>query len=230
MNPVSLATGDGWFYNSATAKWDNHPAARTDASNTFTASQTINGDLTLSSGATISTSSGSLSVVAFTGQIAFASSGILGIRSGTTYTMASNGLINWTATTSNFQSATLDTGFYRVAAGQVGLYDANAGSNVSFFLQRKSSTTNQRSMASLDAAAVDNTDATRKYRAVLNVYDTAAREVMRGEASGSAALVGFLGATAVARQTITGSRGANAALASLLTGLANLGLITDSTT
>lgn len=44
------------------------------------------------------------------------------------------------------------------------------------------------------------------------------------------AKIGFLGAGAVARQTVTGSRGGNAALASLLTGLANLGLITDSST
>ena len=42
--------------------------------------------------------------------------------------------------------------------------------------------------------------------------------------------LGFHGATAVARQTVTGSRGGNAALASLLTALANLGLITDGTT
>lgn len=41
---------------------------------------------------------------------------------------------------------------------------------------------------------------------------------------------GFLGAAPVARPNVTGSRGGNAALASLLTGLANLGLITDSTT
>ena len=40
--------------------------------------------------------------------------------------------------------------------------------------------------------------------------------------------VGFFGATPAAKQTVTGSRGGNAALASLLTGLANLGLITDS--
>lgn len=42
--------------------------------------------------------------------------------------------------------------------------------------------------------------------------------------------VGFHGVPAVARQTITGSRGGNAALASLLTALHTLGLITDSTT
>ena len=41
---------------------------------------------------------------------------------------------------------------------------------------------------------------------------------------------GFNGTAAIAKPTITGSRGANAALASLLTALANYGLITDSTT
>jgi hypothetical protein len=38
---------------------------------------------------------------------------------------------------------------------------------------------------------------------------------------------GFFGATPVAKPTVTGSRGGNAAVASLLTALANLGLITD---
>lgn len=40
--------------------------------------------------------------------------------------------------------------------------------------------------------------------------------------------VGFYGTAPAAKPTVTGSRGGNAALASLLTGLANLGLITDS--
>lgn len=40
--------------------------------------------------------------------------------------------------------------------------------------------------------------------------------------------IGFFAATPVAKPTVTGSRGANAALASLLTQLASLGLITDS--
>jgi hypothetical protein len=40
---------------------------------------------------------------------------------------------------------------------------------------------------------------------------------------------GFFGATAVGRQTVTGSRGGNAALASLLDGLEALGLIADTT-
>lgn len=41
--------------------------------------------------------------------------------------------------------------------------------------------------------------------------------------------VGFFGATPIARPTVTGSRGGNAALTDLLSELANLGLITDST-
>jgi hypothetical protein len=40
--------------------------------------------------------------------------------------------------------------------------------------------------------------------------------------------LGFYGATAATKPTVTGSRGGNAALASLLTALATLGLITDS--
>lgn len=47
---------------------------------------------------------------------------------------------------------------------------------------------------------------------------------------GSTGGIGFYGATPVAKQTITGSRGSNAALADLLTKLANMGVITDSTT
>ena len=45
---------------------------------------------------------------------------------------------------------------------------------------------------------------------------------------GSAGEHGFFGATAVAKPTVTGSRGANDALASLLNALASLGLVTDS--
>ncbi|KAM3099553.1 hypothetical protein ACKFKG_03180 [Phormidesmis sp. 146-35] len=46
----------------------------------------------------------------------------------------------------------------------------------------------------------------------------------------SGASIGFLGATPIARPTVSGSRGGNAALLSLTTALKNLGLIIDSTT
>ncbi len=42
--------------------------------------------------------------------------------------------------------------------------------------------------------------------------------------------IGFYGATPANKQTVTGARGGNTALASALTALANLGLLTDSTT
>lgn len=48
-------------------------------------------------------------------------------------------------------------------------------------------------------------------------------------AAGSNKSIGFYGATPGTKPTITGSRGSNAALADLLTKLATLGLITDST-
>lgn len=51
----------------------------------------------------------------------------------------------------------------------------------------------------------------------------------RIDQSGGVARAGFLGATPIARPTITGSRASNVALANLLTQLANYGLITDST-
>lgn len=47
---------------------------------------------------------------------------------------------------------------------------------------------------------------------------------------GNATGLGFFTGAPVAKPTVTGSKGGNAALASLLTALANLGLITDSTT
>ena len=46
----------------------------------------------------------------------------------------------------------------------------------------------------------------------------------------SSANIAFFGGTSQAKPTITGSRGSNAALTSLLTQLEALGLITDSTT
>lgn len=46
----------------------------------------------------------------------------------------------------------------------------------------------------------------------------------------NASALGFYGATPVTKPAVTGSRGGNAALASLITKLASLGLVTDSTT
>lgn len=47
--------------------------------------------------------------------------------------------------------------------------------------------------------------------------------------TGASNQIGFFGTPKITKPTVTGSRGANAALASLCTSLANLGLITNST-
>lgn len=47
---------------------------------------------------------------------------------------------------------------------------------------------------------------------------------------GPSASIGFFNATPITKPTVTGSKGGNVALASLLTQLAALGLVTDSTT
>lgn len=65
----------------------------------------------------------------------------------------------------------------------------------------------------------------------------AARQLSDGNGDGtvlgksSTDKIGFYGVgTPVAKQTVTGAKGANEALTSLLTALAALGIITDSTT
>ena len=52
---------------------------------------------------------------------------------------------------------------------------------------------------------------------------------VNGDLNHDGSNVGFFGTAPTTKPTVTGSRGGNAALASLLTALANLGLITDST-
>lgn len=95
----------------------------------------------------------------------------------------------------------------------------------------KSSTGTDRDIVEIGRDWIVNTDASRTGRGYLRAYDyNGTREAVRWAANGSAALLGFYGATAVAKQTVSGSRGGNAALQSLLTALATLGLITDSTT
>jgi hypothetical protein len=96
-------------------------------------------------------------------------------------------------------------------------------------LRLESSTTNDRDAGAINWSWTTAADASRKARLALFAFDnTTAREGLRIESNGSAPLLGFYGAGAVARPTVTGSRGGNAALASLLTALAGQGLITDS--
>lgn len=78
---------------------------------------------------------------------------------------------------------------------------ASYGVRHAFTLQ--SSTTADRSAADWTVLWGDATDATRKARVVGTVYDHGgAREWIRGEASGSAPMIGFLGAAATARESV----------------------------
>jgi hypothetical protein len=62
------------------------------------------------------------------------------------------------------------------------------------------------------------------------LWRVAGNSVIAAERVAGTNRIGFFAATPAIKQTVTGSRGGNAALASLLTALATLGLITDSTT
>lgn len=68
-----------------------------------------------------------------------------------------------------------------------------------------SSTSTNRAQADFDTTWVDATDATRKARVVLRAWDTAARECLRLEASGTAAMVGLYGTAATAQYATTGT-------------------------
>jgi hypothetical protein len=109
------------------------------------------------------------------------------------------------------------------------LVDVAAGGALE--IRRTSSTTGGRQVGQIDGAFAVATDATRLGRLTLSAADyNGLREGVRIEADGAAARLGFFGATAGAKPTVSGSRGGNAALQSLLAALAGLGLITDSTT
>lgn len=67
-------------------------------------------------------------------------------------------------------------------------------------IQAYSSTT-VRDVGALTTVWATSTDASRKGRVLFNVYDTAAREAMRMEASGTVSMLGFFGVAAIARPT-----------------------------
>lgn len=96
--------------------------------------------------------------------------------------------------------------------------------------RESSSTTANQPQGRIAHLWATSTHASRKGRILGYAADFSGtdREGWRVESDGTQALVGFFGATAIAKPAVTGSRAANAALASLLTALANLGLISDS--
>ncbi len=76
----------------------------------------------------------------------------------------------------------------------------NIGTGIAVFSETDGGTTRQ--IAAVNFTFPTVADATRKGRARFFVYDTAARTCLDMEASGTAAMIGFLGAGAVVRQTV----------------------------
>lgn len=76
-----------------------------------------------------------------------------------------------------------------------------AGFGVGVITQLESTTTEDTTAADEITTWVVATHASRTARRVRSIYDTAARETMREEASGTAPMIGFLGANAAIRQT-----------------------------
>ncbi len=102
------------------------------------------------------------------------------------------------------ETTTTTNAALEVARLEARVSTASTGSSAGFGPQvtlygESATDTNYRQMADLTATWATATDASRKARVVLNAWDTAAREALRVEASGSAAMIGFLGASAVAR-------------------------------
>jgi len=83
--------------------------------------------------------------------------------------------------------------------GLTALCSGANGDGGAIYLRGKSSTTAAQDMARLSWLWSDATHASRKARSVWSVWDTAEREGMRIEASGSAPMLSFYGGTAVVR-------------------------------
>lgn len=77
---------------------------------------------------------------------------------------------------------------------------AGYGPGLTFYAE-SATDANYRQQGQLSTVWATATDATRKARSLWSVWDTGEREGIRIEANGSAAMVGFLGAAAVVRQT-----------------------------
>lgn len=125
----------------------------------------------------------------------------------------------------NFNNTiTVDTTADRVAVGvlSTSLPASSAGAYIGW-------ATSIAGTSAGDLLVIPRTSNPSKTR-IYGSTSTTPYEGLQVGASGSAATIGFYGTSAVAKQTVTGAKGSNAALASLLTALAALGLITDSST
>lgn len=113
-----------------------------------------------------------------------------------------NGLLTYSGTTNG---TNLPMDVLRVTGRSSGTVVAGFG--VRENLQLEDASDNPQPVADRVAEWVDPATATRKGRVRFNVIDTATREGLRIEASGTAPMIGFLGANAVARATMAAPTG-----------------------
>lgn len=85
----------------------------------------------------------------------------------------------------------------KIAHQTTGTPAAGYGAGILFELE--STTTEQRQSGRIACGTVAAADASRKYFIEINPFDTAERKGIRVEANGSAPMIGFLGAAAIAR-------------------------------
>jgi hypothetical protein len=125
-----------------------------------------------------------------------------------------------------FASST--TGGRTTAAGQ---FVWTTNSNDPRFTLQRSDDTQPEDVTDIRGSWATSTHGSRAGKAEWGVYSVTTFQVgVTIEANSGGVRVGFNGATPVAKPTITGSRGGNAALANLLAALASRGDLTDSTT
>lgn len=116
------------------------------------------------------------------------------------FSVAPEGLVSAIAVTATTNTS---DNLLSIANNSTGTPAANYGALFQVYL--KSSTTVSQSALQINTVWVDATHATRKARTTFSIGDSGAtREAMRIEASGTASMIGFLGASAVARPSTTG--------------------------
>lgn len=145
--------------------------------------------------------------------------------------LGTNDVTRWTTAgvlTSIMTDATTATVTDQLILDHISSGTPGAGFGQALRFKAESSTTNSRDLGALHYEWATATDASRKGRLCIWATDTADREVMRGEASGTAPMIGFLGASSVVRQTAaaaaTDLATAITLVNSLRSGLISLGL------
>jgi len=126
------------------------------------------------------------------------------------------------------------TGALRImsdALDQPHLVVARQGENAPQFMMREKAGSDEKlDAASLEAHWFEATDAVREGEASLVVYDAnGGRTILRGRADLTDARLAVLGNDPLPKQTLTGERDGNAALAAMITAMAAFGWVVDET-